>query len=68
VSESRIQEAIARIDRAVGRLEAAGRTPDRSSPELANAYAALEERHATLRTRVQDAIERLDGLIAGDGR
>ena len=48
---------IARIDRALERIE-------RASREQAQATRALSSRHAALRTRIGDAINALDAVIA----
>ena len=53
--------AIARIERALARIELAEPRSGGSDAEL----AALRERHARLRTAVQGSLEELDQLIAG---
>lgn len=57
--------AVARLDDAVGRLERSARSRESSGRGVAEAYALLEERHGLLRLRIQETIERLDGMIAG---
>ncbi|UAK23913.1 hypothetical protein [Sphingomonas nostoxanthinifaciens] len=56
---------MARLDRAIERIERAGNGRDFAGAELAERYVLLEERHGLLRDRVQQTIERLDTLIGG---
>jgi hypothetical protein len=63
MSEERATAAIARIDRALARIEsAAGRQPatPRPEPELRQ----LREVHEALRGRVEGAIAQIDRLLA----
>jgi hypothetical protein len=66
MSEETLASAIARIDRAVARIDQAVRQRTAGSSAVAKSLATLEERHAVLRARIQDTIERLDGLIAAE--
>jgi hypothetical protein len=63
MSEEALNSATARLERALGHLERAVGLRESEGGGVAEAYALLEERHATLRTRVQDAIGRLDRLV-----
>lgn len=66
MTDASLSAALARLDRAVSRLESYRPAP-RTAPGLAEAHARLEERHKRLRARVQETIERLDALIADGG-
>ncbi|QJU58821.1 hypothetical protein HL653_14540 [Sphingomonas sp. AP4-R1] len=66
MSETSLDAALARLDRAVARLERIG-PPAPATPGLALAYAELDERHDLLRLRIQETIERLDALIDQEG-
>jgi hypothetical protein len=68
MSEETLASAMARIERAVGRLEQAVQTRAAGSSGLAESYAALEERHSVLRARIQETIDRLDHLIEDGAR
>ena len=65
MSEDVIAAALARLDRAVTRLEQAWPARSADHHGIAEAYAQLGERHGALRLRVQETVERLDALIAG---
>ncbi|MFN3388902.1 MAG: hypothetical protein ACK40O_08210 [Allosphingosinicella sp.] len=55
---SRLNAALDRIDRALARIESsAGARPPASDPEA-------EQAHRALRSKVEEAIERIDGLLA----
>jgi len=56
---------IARIDRAIERIERAVRAREAAGGDVAAAYARLEQRHDGLREHIQETIGRLDALIAG---
>jgi hypothetical protein len=58
---------IARIDRAIERIDRAVRAREATNGEITQAYARLERRHDGLRERIQETIEHLDTLIAGCG-
>jgi hypothetical protein len=62
MSDTNLADALARLDRAVSRLERV-QLPAPAAPGLASAYAELDERHGLLRLRIQETIERLDALI-----
>ncbi len=66
MSDISLHSALARLDRAVARLERSDPPPP-PSPGLAQAFAALDERHGLLRVRIQETIERLDALIDQEG-
>jgi septal ring factor EnvC (AmiA/AmiB activator) len=68
MSEETLASAIARIDRAVARIDQAVRQRNAGSNALAKSLASLEERHAALRTRIHETIDRLDGLIDAEGQ
>ncbi len=64
MGDDRVVELIARIDRALARIEAAS---DRSAPSQRGddgRAAALEEAHQVLRSRVESAIAQIDGMLA----
>jgi hypothetical protein len=61
MSEPTLDAALARLDRAVARIERIERPAPATG--LAGAYAELDERHGLLRLRIQETIERLDALI-----
>ncbi|WP_293972125.1 hypothetical protein [Sphingomonas sp.] len=65
MSDSPLSAALARLDRAVARIERIDpiERPAPVAPGLAHAYAELDERHGLLRLRIQETIERLDALI-----
>ena len=57
-----------RLERALGRIERAAGARESDGNGVAEAYALLEERHETLRARVQETIARLDNLIGHEGQ
>lgn len=63
MSDPTLDAALARLDRAVARLERIDRSAPVPATGLASAYAELDERHGLLRLRIQETIERLDALI-----
>ncbi len=64
MSEEALNIATTRLERAVARIERACAQRDSAGNGVAEALAALDARHTTLRARVQQTIEQLDGLIA----
>ena len=68
MSEEAINSAMIRLERALDRVERAVQARDSFGSGVAEAYALLEERHETLRARVQETIQRLDNLIGHEGR
>jgi len=63
----RLTRALARIDQAAARLEAAARSPAASTGAVPDAaHADLERRHAALRAAAGEALARLDRLIAAE--
>ena len=59
---SRLTAALDRIDRALARIESAAEARPRSSAAAAD--PAAEESHRALRGKVEEAIARIDGLLA----
>ena len=57
-----------RLERALGRIERASTARESAGSGVAEAFAMLEERHETLRARVQETIARLDNLIGHEGQ
>ena len=68
MSEEAINAATTRLDRAIARIERAVGARESAGSGVAEAFALLEERHDRLRTRVQETIERLDVLIGHEGQ
>ena len=66
MGDARAQDAIARIERALARIEASARTPAPDSTETAE-LAALRDAHQALRARVEGAIGQIDRLIEDGG-
>ncbi|WP_404713488.1 hypothetical protein [Sphingomonas sp. MMS24-J13] len=67
MTDQALDAAVARLERAVERIDHAARAREKAGSDLTNAYAALEKRHVQLRARVQETIGRLDVLIdSGD--
>jgi len=60
-----IEQALARVEAALDRLEAAARAPRPSDPA---ADPMLAERHERLRTAVSQSLRQLDGLIEEHSR
>jgi multidrug resistance efflux pump len=69
MTDQALNAAVARLERAVERIDQASRARESASSKITESCAALEQRHATLRARVQETIGRLDALIdAGTGK
>lgn len=69
MSEDRLSTALARIEKACARAEAAISSPNRGGEADPARVAQLEARHARLRERVEEAIGELDQLLGeGAGR
>jgi hypothetical protein len=69
MSEDRLSAALARIEKACARAEAAISSPSRGGEADPARVAQLEARHARLRERVEEAIGELDQLLGeGPGR
>ncbi len=62
MQDQRTRDALARIDRALGRLDAA-LSADSPPPREVEELARLREAHALLRNRVQTAIGEIDSLL-----
>lgn len=63
--DQRTRDALARIDRALTRLDqtlSAGTSPPKEAEELAR----LKQSHALLRRRVETAIGEIDSLLAAE--
>jgi hypothetical protein len=65
MSEERALAAIARIDRALARIEAAARQPAADAPSHEPELRQLREVHEALRGRVEGAIAQIDRLLEG---
>lgn len=63
MSEEALHAAFARLELAVERVDRAARGREAAGMGLAQDYALLEERHARLRARVQEAVGRLDAIL-----
>ena len=59
-------DAIARIERALARIEASGRKSSQSSSDPAE-LTELRGAHAALRARVEGAIGQIDRLLESEG-
>jgi hypothetical protein len=68
MSDETLASATARLEAAIQRIERAVDARARRGSGMAEAYAALEERHSMIRARVQEAIQRLDALIDAEPR
>ena len=64
MGDARALDSIARIERALARIEAAGRRSGDSSAELSD----LRRAHQTLRARVEGAIGEIDRLLESEAR
>ena len=62
MGDTRALDAIARIERALARIEASSRTPAADSAEPGE-LAALRDAHRALRARVEGAIGQIDRLL-----
>lgn len=66
MGDQRALDAIGRIERALARIEAAGRRPQPDGADSAE-LETLREAHRALRNRVEGAIGEIDRLIASGG-
>lgn len=66
MGDTRAQDAIARIERALARIEAASRRPGGQTTDPAE-LSALRDAHQALRARVEGAIGQIDLLLEGGG-
>ena len=66
MGDTRAQDAIARIERALARIETSARTPAADSTGPAE-LAALRDAHGALRARVEGAIGQIDKLLESEG-
>jgi hypothetical protein len=66
MSDDRAMAAIERIERALGRIEAAS-AKARSAPRDDGELIELRQSHQALRTRVEGAIGQIDRLLASQG-
>ncbi len=68
MGDQRALDAIARIERALARIETAATRPPSPAPLAHDEdYERLREAHATLRRSVAGAIGQIDHLIEGRG-
>ena len=69
MGDTRALDAIARIERALARIETAARTSSAHSTDMADngELAALRDAHQALRTRVEGAIGQIDRLLEDGG-
>ena len=67
MGDARALESIARIERALARIEAAGRRSGDSSADSAE-FSDLRRAHQTLRARVEGAIGEIDRLLESEAR
>lgn len=66
MGDSRALDAIARIERALARIEASGRKSSQSTSDPAE-LTELRQAHAALRARVEGAIGQIDHLLESEG-
>ncbi len=67
MGDARALDAITRIERALARIEAAGRRPGAPSADPAE-LSELRRAHQTLRGRVEGAIGEIDRLLESEAR
>ena len=67
MTDQALNAAIARLERAVERIERSAATSGDHRDIAVEAYAQLELRHDRLRARIQETIGRLDALIGETG-
>lgn len=68
MADQRALDAIARIERALGRIEAASSQSRSGSAESSAELARVRHAHQKLRERVEGAIGQLDGLLETEGQ
>ena len=66
MGDARAQDAIARIERALARIEASARKSGGQATEMAE-LSALRSAHEALRTRVEGAIGQIDHMLESEG-
>jgi len=66
MGDTRALDAIARIERALARIEASARNSSHSSSDPAE-LTALRDAHQALRARVEGAIGQIDRLLESEG-
>jgi hypothetical protein len=68
MGDARALDAIARIERALARIEASARTSSAHSTDPADEgeLAALRDVHQALRSRVEGAIHQIDRLLESE--
>jgi len=66
MGDTRALDAIARIERALARIEGSARTPTAESADPAE-LTALRDAHRALRARVEGAIGQIDRLLEDGG-
>ena len=69
MGDARALDAIARIERALARIETSARTSAAHSTDMADnaELSALRDAHRALRTRVEGAIGQIDRLLEDGG-
>jgi hypothetical protein len=66
MGDARALDAIARIERALARIEASARKPGEQGAETAE-LTQLRDAHQALRARVEGAIGQIDRLLESEG-
>ena len=66
MGDTRALDAIARIERALARIEASGRKSSHSTSDPAE-LTELRQAHEALRARVEGAIGQIDHLLESEG-
>jgi hypothetical protein len=66
MGQERLEQAIGRIELAIERIERSAAAPQR--PQAGDGEDKLRTAYEGLRSRVQDAVLRLDALMDGEGR
>lgn len=60
-----IDQALARLDAALARVETAARALPKPSEVDADEFAGLQQRHAQLKQTVASSLRQLDDILAG---
>jgi hypothetical protein len=68
MADQRALDAIARIERALGRIEAASSSARSNGADSSAELARVRDAHQKLRSRVEGAIGQLDRLLETEGR
>jgi hypothetical protein len=67
MGQERLNVALARIESALARLEAAGEAAERPALPRNEESATLRQAHLALRSRVEGAIAQIDELLEAQG-